>query len=132
MQFGAAALEWRDARDAAAAAAVIDTGLLREVLAPLIDRVRTEVALSPQVMWGNVVSSANGAVTVLGMSEESLVSAGRRLVTALAGTPMLRGTVTGTGATADDPFRRRNCCLFYLAPHGGLCGDCVLRADEPR
>lgn len=129
VQFGATELEWRDARDAVAAAYAIDAALIGDALAPLIDRMHADVALSTQVMWGNVISSANGAVTVLGMTDRSLVSAGRRLVTALAGTARLRGTV----ATAGGAFRRRSCCLFYQAPHGGLCGDCVLHgADEPR
>ena len=127
--FGATGLEWCDTGDAPAAAHAIDTALLDDALAPLIDRLHADVALSPQVMWGNVASSANGAVTVLGMTDPSLVSAGRQLVTALAGTHRLRGTAE----TADGTFRRRSCCLFYQAPHGGLCGDCVLHgADAPR
>jgi iron complex transport system ATP-binding protein len=23
-------------------------------------------------------------------------------------------------------YRRTSCCLYYRAPRGGLCGDCVL------
>ena len=127
VQFGAVDLQWRRVDGPADAAALIAETLLDGVLAPLTDRMHRTLALSPQVMWGNAMSAANGAVTVLGMTDRSLVAAGRRLITSLARTAPLRDTaVTDAGN-----FRRRSCCLFYQAPHGGLCGDCVLQGAPP-
>lgn len=127
VQFGAADLQWRDVDGPANAAALIAETLLGGVLATLTERMHSTLALSPQVMWGNVMSAANGAVTVLGLTDPSLVAAGRRLITALSRTAPLRDTaVTDAGN-----FRRRSCCLFYQAPHGGLCGDCVLQGAPP-
>ena len=127
VQFGAVDLTWRTIDGPADAAATMAETLLDDVLVPLVDRMLSAATLSPQVMWGNVISAANGAVTVLGMTEPALVEVGRRVVSALARTAPLRDTAVIDG----ENFRRRSCCLFYQAPHGGLCGDCVLQASSP-
>ncbi len=126
VRFAATGLRWRAIEQAEAAAPLIHDTLLGGVMAALIGTVQSAASLSPTVMWGNVISAANGAVTVMGMTDPGAVSAGRRLVGALARTGMLRGTAVTDGAT----FVRRSCCLFYQVPGGGLCGDCVLRTPR--
>jgi ferric iron reductase protein FhuF len=121
-QFGCTGGEWLQARTAAEAARAIVFSVVREVLDPLSIALRATVALSPTVMSGNVVSAANGAVTVLAMSRPHEEARGRALIRALVETEQLGGTA----GFEHGRFVRRSCCLFYLAPVGGLCGDCVL------
>ncbi|MDY6996419.1 MAG: (2Fe-2S)-binding protein [Actinomycetota bacterium] len=125
VRFAVSALSWQQHDDAGEAARCVAATLLDSVLAELIDRMHTASGLSPKIMWGNVISAANGAVTVLGSARPALVPAGRRLVGALAGTGPLRDTAVTDGPT----FRRRTCCLYYQVPGGGLCGDCVLQTS---
>ncbi len=125
-RFAVADADWFEAPTPRRAADLIAGSLLTEVLAPLNDTLHTLTSLSPQVTWGNVISAANGAVTVLSMSRPHHEGAGRALVRALADTGPLIGTATFT----DGRFVRRSCCLFYQAPGSGLCGDCVLVKED--
>ncbi|KWX66094.1 (2Fe-2S)-binding protein, partial [Mycobacterium sp. NAZ190054] len=122
VQFAAGTVGWHDTRNPAVAAELIDRTVVASALAPIVDRLAPVMALSPKVMWGNVISAANGAVTVAGMTDAGAVPAGRALIRSMTRLPRLHGTATTTGTT----FRRHSCCLFYLTPRGGLCGDCVL------
>ncbi|MET9699376.1 (2Fe-2S)-binding protein [Streptomyces sp. NPDC006529] len=95
--------------------AVLDAGL------------RSRFALSPQVLRGNAASGLVGALRVL----IDRVPAGGAVALAAAlladGGPLGR---TGTFVHEEGlgvAFVRRSCCLYYKAPGGGLCGDCVLR-----
>ncbi|BBX35138.1 hypothetical protein MMAG44476_02525 [Mycolicibacterium mageritense DSM 44476 = CIP 104973] len=108
--------------DAADAAAAITGSVINEVIVPLNDTLRSGAALSPQVLWGNVISAANGAVTVMSQTRPECEQPGRALIAALMATDQL----AGAAAHIDGTFRRRNCCLFYLVPGAGYCGDCVL------
>lgn len=126
VHFGAATPQWHDTLDARAAAEFIDASLVTSVLAPIVDRLQAVTALSTTVMWGNLMSAANGAVTVMGLSDSELVCTGQTLVRSMLKLPRFEGAATVTGST----FRRRSCCLFYLSPGAGLCGDCVLRDPE--
>ncbi|NUK57295.1 (2Fe-2S)-binding protein [Streptomyces lunaelactis] len=97
-------------------------------LVPLADALRSEVRISPQLLWGNAGSALAGAVRALqawaGRSGRPEV--GERtsaLAAELFAHPDLSGTVHGPA------MRRRSCCLYYRAPGGGLCGDCVF--DRP-
>ncbi|GAB3217502.1 (2Fe-2S)-binding protein [Mycolicibacterium hippocampi] len=121
-QFAAPHIDWADGPTPARAAELIKDSLLRGVLGPLNDTLDRLLSLPPQVSWGNVISAANGAVTVLSMSQPHRESAGRELVRALLDIEPLAGTATYTQGR----FVRRSCCLFYQAPRAGLCGDCVL------
>lgn len=121
-QFAVADADWIEAPTPRRAADLIAGSLLTGVLAPLNDTLDTLTSLSPQVSWGNVISAANGAVTVLSMSRPHDEGAGRALVRALADT----GPLVRTATFLDGRFVRRSCCLFYQAPGSGLCGDCVL------
>lgn len=104
------------------AAQAIGTTAIDQVLGPLGDTMRRAVALSPQVLWGNVASASHGAVKVLGSSRPHDLDRGHALVRALLALPALDGTADylPTG------FKRHNCCLYYQVPSGGYCGDCVL------
>lgn len=121
-RFAMADIEWIGAESATAAASAISESILATILGPLNETLRSATALSSQVTWGNVMSAANGAVTVMAMSRPECESRGRSLIAALMNT----GQLTGSGSFVHGRFMRRSCCLFYLSPGSGLCGDCVL------
>lgn len=125
-RFGITELEWINAETAARAAGVISASVLTAILRPLNETLRSVTALSLRVTWGNVISAANGAVTVLAMSRPEHESRGRAVVRALMDTEQLMNT----GSFAHGKFVRRSCCLFYLAPESGLCTDCVLTVSD--
>jgi hypothetical protein len=122
LELGVAGAECATVTGAQQSADAIADSLIRDVLGPLNATMRLAVALSPQVLWGNVASAANGAVTVLSQSRPADEPRGRALVAALIGTDPLRDAAE----IRDGRFVRRNCCLFYQVPRAGLCGDCVL------
>lgn len=107
------------------AATLIAGSLIGNVLSLLNDTMRLAESLSPQVMWGNIASAANGAVTVLAQSRPDARARGHDLVDALIAIEPLCGTADFVGTR----FRRRSCCLFYQVPGSGYCGDCVLVED---
>lgn len=90
--------------------------VVKRILAPVI----ASLDLSRRLLWGNVAASLY-AVPVVHDLERA-----RPLVTDLLGrTPYVGELAIVPGA----PARRRSCCLFYLVPGAGLCGDCVF--DQP-
>ncbi|WP_371619198.1 (2Fe-2S)-binding protein [Streptomyces sp. NBC_00454] len=101
--------------------------VLTDNLALLDDRLRTRFGVSPQVLRGNAASGLVGAVRVLGDRVPGEAAA------ALAAELLADGGPLGASGTfVHEPglgvaFVRRSCCLYYRAPGGGLCGDCVLR-----
>lgn len=121
-RFAITGLDWVKTPTASTAAAAMSTSVLKAIFTPLNECLRALTALSPQVSWGNVISAANGAVTVLAMSQPRQEPRGRALVRELADTDQLAETATFAGGT----FLRRSCCLFYRVPGSGLCTDCVL------
>lgn len=114
--------EWVPTPTPQRAAEEIYSSVISDAFTPLNDKLATLVSLSTQVSWGNVISAANGAVTVLAMAHPAHERTGRTVVRALLDIEPLRGT----GDFTHGGFRRRSCCLFYQAPQSGLCGDCVL------
>lgn len=87
--------------------------VLLAVLAPLVQR----LPLSPRLHWGNVAASLVAVPGVHGLPGSA------SWVARLLDEAPLAGLVEA------DPrrgARRRTCCLFYLAPGAGLCGDCAL------
>lgn len=118
---GVARLDWVAVSSPAQAAAAIIDSLVDGVLRPLNETMRSATALSPQVLWGNIASAANGAVTVLSMSRPQDEPRGRTLIAALLAAQPLSGAAEFVG----DRFMRRNCCLYYQIPGGGYCGDCI-------
>lgn len=106
-----------------AAHAVVD-GPVRE----LTEAVGAAVSVSRRVLWGNVASAINSAVTLITAARPELRYRAKPLAAALLDRPPLRGTASTTAAPASR-FRRRSCCLIYrVAPGaaGPVCGDCVL------
>lgn len=108
------------------AAELISDSLLSTIVGPLNEALKASASLSDRVSWGNTISAANGAVTVMAMSRPDLEPSGRALVRALLDLGPLRNTGVFDGAR----FVRHSCCLFYQAPSGGLCGDCVLKVSD--
>lgn len=89
------------------------------VLHAVLDPVVAAFDLAPRLLWGNVAASLHAVPRVHGVPEAA------PLVADLLGRAPLAGELDEQpGGRA----RRRTCCLFYLVPGGGLCGDCVLDA----
>jgi hypothetical protein len=117
------------ARNSAAAGLAAPSGLLAGPIAQIVRAVQA-MAVSPQVLWGNVASAVNGAATMIAAARPDLASPAAGAAATLLGQPVLAGTYQGRPLTG---FRRRNCCLIYrLSPTApAYCGDCVLGAPEP-
>lgn len=88
----------------------------KRILAPVI----AGLDLSPRLLWGNVAASLYAVPQVHDLPQA------RPLVTDLLGRTPYAGELEIVPGT---PARRRSCCLFYLVPGAGLCGDCVF--DQP-
>jgi FhuF 2Fe-2S C-terminal domain len=96
---------------------------------PVRDLVTLTAALSvsPRVLWGNVVSAINGAVTAISNSRPDLSDLAVELGAVLLADPHLVAAFVGP---LGEHLRRRSCCLIYrIAPNdrGNYCGDCILR-----
>jgi hypothetical protein len=84
------------------------------------------MAVSPQVLWGNVASAANGAAAMIAAARPDLAAMAASAAATALRYPALAGTYRGSAGAV---FRRRNCCLIYRLPPPGparYCGDCVL------
>lgn len=114
-----------------------DRGLLACLLArqildgPIRDLVQATVPLSVsrRILWGNVASAVNGALSVIATRQPRWAEQARALLSRLLDQPPLQDTsITTTTGT----FRRRSCCLIYrAAPRAtaAVCGDCILSRD---
>ncbi|WP_170286203.1 (2Fe-2S)-binding protein [Nocardioides rubriscoriae] len=85
---------------------------LHDVVLAVLGPVVEALPLSAQLHWGNVAGSLAVVPRVHGL---------RGAEPAVAD---LLGRAPWVGLM--DGARRRTCCLFYLAPGAGLCGDCAL------
>ncbi|MFJ5229174.1 (2Fe-2S)-binding protein [Kitasatospora sp. NPDC088391] len=103
------------ANAAALHAAVIDRQLL-----PL----GAATGLAPGLLAGNTASALVGTARQLARFP-GLGAPAAALARALLASPALAGTGTATPPGGPLAFRRASCCLYYRAPSGGLCGDCV-------
>ncbi|MFD7258604.1 (2Fe-2S)-binding protein [Streptomyces sp. NPDC059874] len=98
--------------------AVLDAGL------------RERFGVSPKVLRGNAASGLVGALRVL---IDRVPGGAAAAAVALAGDLLADGGALGGAGTfiheegLGVAYVRRSCCLYYQAPGGGLCGDCVLR-----
>lgn len=95
-------------------------------LVPLAEAIHRDGPLSDRLLWGNAGSALAGALRQLVAwarthRRPDVAARARALAAELFDHPELRHT----GAPHDAAFRRRSCCLYYRAPGGGLCGDCV-------
>lgn len=106
---------------ATAAALALLGGPVRQVVQAV-----AAMAVSPQVLWGNVASAANGAATMIAAARPDLAAAAASAAATALRYPALADTYRGSPGAG---FGRRNCCLIYrLSPPGRdrYCGDCVL------
>lgn len=122
-------------RDLSRTAALLSAHIIRGTVSPLADAVRARFRLSPQVLWGNVASALAGAAGLLADSHPRQAGAAGQLTAAVLATEPLAGTGDLIQPDTQQPRRfliRRNCCLFYRVPGGGICGDCVLSTEDAR
>ncbi|WP_328317108.1 (2Fe-2S)-binding protein [Streptomyces sp. NBC_00388] len=109
-------------------AAAVRASVALPHLYPLHAALRARFGVSPHTLRGNAASALVGAVRVLN---------GRRPGTETRATALAAGVLAGEPlADSGDfiveeglgfAFLRNSCCLYYRAPGGSLCGDCVLR-----
>jgi FhuF 2Fe-2S C-terminal domain len=120
----AIAAEPADTAIAAEPGTAATAALLAGPVAQIVRAVEA-MAVSPQVLWGNVASAVNGAATMIAAARPDLAVQAAEAAAALLGHPDLAGTYQGRPLR---DFRRRNCCLIYrLSPERpAYCGDCVL------
>jgi hypothetical protein len=100
-------------------------GLLAGPVGQIV-RAVAAMAVSPQVLWGNVASAASGAATMIAAARPDLAVAAAGVAATALRYPALAGTYRGSPGAG---FRRRNCCLIYRLSSPGpgrYCGDCVL------
>ncbi|WP_328325816.1 MULTISPECIES: (2Fe-2S)-binding protein [unclassified Streptomyces] len=111
-------------RPADAVLAAVALGHLRPFHATL----RARYGLSPHTLRGNAASALVGAVRVLnGRRPDAEARATALAAAVLAGEPLAGSGEFIVEEGLGFAFLRNNCCLYYRAPGGGLCGDCVLR-----
>ncbi|MEO3973767.1 (2Fe-2S)-binding protein [Streptomyces sp. CAU 1734] len=111
-----------------ATAAALREAVQSAHLDPLADALRRDTRISRQLLRGNSGSALAGAVRQIeewarGAGRPDAAARARALAAEIFTGPPLAGTVHGPR------MRRRSCCLYYRAPRGGLCGDCVF--DRP-
>lgn len=105
--------------------------LVEEHLAPLVEAVRAQVRVSARTLWGNAASSVAAGKRLVGLDRPAAAARAARIAQVVLDHPALAATGERRAAVAPDvgwTFRRRSCCLYYRAPGGGTCGDCVLVA----
>jgi iron complex transport system ATP-binding protein len=99
--------------------------VLAEHLTPLTAALRRLGPISGKLLRGNAASALLGAARVFDGHAAS--GTGWPLARKLCGDERLSDAIRFN----DSGYRRTNCCLYYRAPRGGLCGDCVL-TSTPR
>lgn len=115
-----------------ASAPELTTGLISLVhdghLAPLATATRQVSRVSERLLWGNAASALGGTLGQLThWCLERKLTSQARLTRELTATLLDHGQLRGTGSLDALSFARSTCCLYYRAPGGGLCGDCVFR-----
>ena len=94
--------------------------VLAEHLTPLTKALRRLGPISGKLLAGNAASALLGAARVFDGHATS--DTGWQLARELCRDERLSGAIRfNVGG-----YRRTNCCLYYRAPRGALCGDCVL------
>ena len=79
--------------------------------------------ISEKVLRGNAASALLGAARIF--DRDATTGPGWQLARRLCNDKRLSGAIRFNGVN-DADYRRTSCCLYYRAPGGGLCGDCVL------
>jgi cobalamin transport system ATP-binding protein len=94
-------------------------------LAPLSEALRRLGPISDKVLRGNAASALLGAARVF--ENKTTAGPGWQLARRLCSDERLSAAICFNGVS----YSRTSCCLYYRAPRGGLCGDCVL-TSQPR
>lgn len=121
--------------DPATVAQALTRTAIRALVEPMLEVFRNRFTVSPQVLWGNVASALGGAAGMIADAAPAHATTSAAIVERALAIPPLSGTAV---LTRPDPDRarwflvRRNCCLYYRVPGGGLCGDCVLTPEQTR
>ncbi|WP_312034299.1 (2Fe-2S)-binding protein [Actinoplanes sp. TBRC 11911] len=108
---------------------------MTELVEPFLTVFRQRFGLSDHVLWGNVASALGGANGMIADAAPSLAARSAGIVEEALAVPPLLGMAT---LVRPSPARerwflvRRNCCLYYRIPGGGMCGDCVLTPEDVR
>jgi iron complex transport system ATP-binding protein len=89
-------------------------------LAPLSAALRRLGPISDKLLRGNAASALLGAARVF--DGNATAGPGWQLARRLCADERLSDTIRFSKAG----YRRTSCCLYYRAPHGGLCGDCSM------
>jgi iron complex transport system ATP-binding protein len=99
--------------------------VLAEHLAPLTAALRRLGPISGKLLRGNAASALLGAARVF--DRDATSGTGWQLARRLCADERLAAAIRFNEAG----YRRTSCCLYYRAPRGALCGDCVL-TSTPR
>lgn len=94
-------------------------------LVPLSTALHRLGPISREVLRGNAASALLGAARVFDRNATN--GPGWQLARRLCSDERLSAAICFT----ETAYRRTSCCLYYRAPRGGLCGDCVL-TNQPR
>jgi iron complex transport system ATP-binding protein len=89
-------------------------------LAPLSAALRRLGPISQRLLRGNAASALLGAARVF--DRDATAGPGWQMARRLCADKRLSAAIRFNGMS----YRRTSCCLYYRAPRGGLCGDCVL------
>jgi ferric iron reductase protein FhuF len=119
---------------AAAVAETLARTALAGVVGPMLELYGRRFHLPHHLLWGNVASALAGAAGVIARGAAHDAERSAAIVDEL----LRRRPLSGTAVVhRPDPGQaqwflvRRNCCLYYRIPGGGLCGDCVLVRRGP-
>ncbi|MGA8544454.1 MAG: ATP-binding cassette domain-containing protein [Mycobacterium sp.] len=99
--------------------------VLAEHLAPLTAALRRLRPISGKLLQGNAASALLGAAQVF--DRDASAKSGWQTARRLCSDERLAAAICFN----ETSYRRASCCLYYRAPGGGLCGDCVL-TSTPR
>jgi iron complex transport system ATP-binding protein len=102
--------------------------VLERHLTPLAAALRRLGPISGKLLRGNVASALLGAARVFDRNATN--GPGWRLARRLCSDRRLSPAIRFSDS-CETGYRRTNCCLYYRAPRGALCGDCVL-TSHPR
>ena len=94
-------------------------------LAPLTAALRRRRPIAGKLLRGNAASALLGAARAF--DRDATTGPGWQLARRLCADERLSNAVRFN----DSGYRRTSCCLYYRAPRGALCGDCVF-TTQPR
>jgi cobalamin transport system ATP-binding protein len=100
--------------------------VIEQHMSPLTAALRRHGPISTRLLRGNAVSALLGAARVF--DREATGGRGWQLARRLCADQRLSDALVFDG----DNYRRTSCCLYYRAPGGSLCGDCVLTSAPRR